>query len=44
MSVPPTKKLSTLDDFEIIDELGNGAYSSVLLVKRLEDSQLYALK
>ena len=32
------------DDFEVIDFLGYGAFSSVDLVRYLEDDNLYALK
>lgn len=34
----------SLNDFEILNEFGKGAYSSVCLVKRKEDSSLYAMK
>ena len=33
--------MTTLDDFKIIEKLGDGAYSSVFKVKRIEDSQHY---
>ena len=33
-----------MDGFEIIDKLGDGAYSIVYKVKRKEDSNIYALK
>ena len=33
-----------LSDFAIIKKLGDGAYSSVFLVKRNDDSEFYALK
>jgi NIMA (never in mitosis gene a)-related kinase 1/4/5 len=36
--------MTTMDDFKIIEKLGDGAYSSVFKVKRAEDSQYYALK
>lgn len=36
--------MSKMDDFKIIEKLGDGAYSSVYKVKRIEDSQHYALK
>lgn len=36
--------MTTMDDFKIIEKLGDGAYSSVFKVKRVEDSQYYALK
>ena len=32
------------NDFEFIDKLGEGAYSSVYKVKRKADQQFYALK
>lgn len=34
----------SLADFEVIKRLGEGAYSSVYQVKRLEDGMEYALK
>lgn len=34
----------SLEDFEFISKLGEGAYSSVYKVKRIEDQQIYALK
>jgi len=34
----------SLQDFEVIKRLGEGAYSSVYQVKRLEDGMEYALK
>ena len=33
-----------MNQFQIIKELGRGAYSIVYKVKRIEDSQEYALK
>lgn len=38
------KRTTVLRDFQIMSKLGDGAYSSVYKVKRLEDSQIYALK
>lgn len=34
----------SLKDFQIISQLGEGAYSTVFRVKRLIDSQEYAMK
>ena len=34
----------SMNDFEIIAKLGEGAYSSVYKVKRLIDEAVYALK
>lgn len=34
----------SLKDFEILVKLGDGAYSSVYKVRRIEDGQIYALK
>jgi NIMA (never in mitosis gene a)-related kinase len=34
----------SLNDFEVIKRLGEGAYSSVYHVRRLMDNQTYALK
>ena len=34
----------SLNDFEVIRKLGEGAYSSVYLVRRLKDNIEYALK
>jgi len=34
----------SLAEFQILDKLGEGAYSSVYKVKRLSDSKIYALK
>ena len=36
--------MSTINDFQIIKKLGDGAYSSVYKVKRLDDNSIYALK
>ncbi|CAD8059426.1 unnamed protein product [Paramecium sonneborni] len=36
--------LSTLQDFQIIQELGSGSFSNVYKVKRIADGQEYALK
>ncbi len=33
-----------MENFEIVSKIGEGAYSSVYTVKRIEDGQLYALK
>ena len=33
-----------MDNFEILEKLGDGAYSVVYKVKRKQDSQIYALK
>lgn len=38
------KRSSALKDFVILQRLGDGAYSSVYKVKRIEDGQIYALK
>ena len=35
---------SKVGDFTIIKKLGDGAYSSVYKVKRLDDNDIYALK
>lgn len=34
----------SLKDFEVLQELGKGAYGSVFKVKRIEDGEIYALK
>jgi NIMA (never in mitosis gene a)-related kinase len=34
----------SMNDFEILAKLGEGAYSSVYKVKRLVDESIYALK
>lgn len=34
----------SLSQFEVLGDLGNGAFSSVQKVKRLKDNQIYALK
>ena len=36
--------MSLLQDFQILSKIGDGAYSSVYKVKRLEDNCQYALK
>ena len=36
--------MSSLSDFEEINKLGEGAYSSVFKVKRISDGEHYALK
>ena len=45
MTVPLSPKEPTsLEDFEIIKKIGDGAYSNVYKVKRLYDGEFYALK
>ena len=34
----------SLKEFQILEKLGEGAYSSVYKVKRLTDNEIYALK
>jgi len=34
----------SLKDFEVISKLGDGAYSTVYKVRRIEDGNVYALK
>lgn len=34
----------SLKDFQMLEKLGEGAYSTVFKVKRLIDNELYALK
>ena len=34
----------SMNDFQIIEKLGEGAYSSVYKVKRRNDAKIYALK
>lgn len=34
----------SLKDFQILSKLGDGAYSTVYKVQRLEDKMIYALK
>ena len=36
--------IMSLKDFEILAKLGDGSYSTVYKVKRMEDGQVYALK
>ena len=43
MSSEPVEK-SSMSDFEILKQLGKGAFGSVYLVKRKEDNNIYALK
>lgn len=38
------KRSTQLRDFMILQKLGDGAYSSVYKVRRIEDGQVYALK
>jgi NIMA (never in mitosis gene a)-related kinase len=33
-----------MNDFQVISKIGEGAYSTVLMVKRIQDSNIYALK
>jgi NIMA (never in mitosis gene a)-related kinase len=34
----------SLKDFEVVSKLGDGAYSTVFKVRRIEDGNVYALK
>ena len=34
----------SITDFQVLSHLGDGAYSSVLKVKRISDGKIYALK
>jgi NIMA (never in mitosis gene a)-related kinase len=34
----------SLSDFNVIKKLGDGAYSSVFKVRRIQDGEIYALK
>ena len=38
------EKISRMEDFEILDSLGKGVYSTVHKVRRLSDYCIYALK
>lgn len=33
-----------MNDFQVISKIGEGAYSTVLMVKRIVDGNIYALK
>ena len=35
---------TTIEDFEILQKLGDGSYATVFLVRRTKDKKLYALK
>ena len=37
-------KSCSIDDFEILSQIGRGTYAKVLLVRHKKDSKLYALK
>lgn len=44
-NAPPShRKASTLSQFKLISNLGDGAYSKVFKVKRIADGHMYALK
>lgn len=38
------ERTGTINDFEILDSLGKGVYSTVYKVRRLSDYCIYALK
>jgi serine/threonine protein kinase len=40
----PTSQTSSLKDFEIIEEIGKGAFGYVYKAKRVKDGEIYALK
>ena len=42
--VPPSQRASTISDFEVVEKIGDGAYSNVYRVRRYEDNQKYAMK
>ena len=39
-----TQTLTTMNDFEIIKQIGKGSYGIVYQVKRKKDNQIYAMK
>ena len=39
-----TQSLSTINDFEVIKQIGKGSYGTVFKVKRKKDGQIYAMK
>ena len=42
--IPPSQRTSNINDFEIVEKIGDGAYSNVYRVRRYEDNQKYAMK
>jgi NIMA (never in mitosis gene a)-related kinase len=36
--------MSTIQNFQILQKLGEGAFSTVYKVKRLSDNEIYAMK
>lgn len=44
MKKQQAQERSTIDNFQILEKIGEGSFSSVFKVKRTVDDKLYALK
>ena len=44
MNISSKKEKTKLSDFQILEKLGDGSYSSVYKVKRIKDDKVYCIK